>query len=119
MRDWTILSAAKDFLVTLPDRIKTSARLLGERIDLLVMSLIDRYLEQRDFKRVATQFEVAFDDLPILYDEGSFPIVPGAVDRDGYLVSRFDLDLLPDGLYTTDYDPDSELYMVKPLVFEE
>ena len=89
-----------DFLVTLPDRIKTSARLLGERIDLLVMSLIDRYLEQRDFERVATQFEVAFDDLPILYDEGSFPILPGAADKDGYLVSRFDLDLLPDGLYT-------------------
>ena len=108
-----------NFLVTLPDRIKTSAKLLGERIDFLVMSLIDRYLEKHDFERVAIQFEVAFDDLPILYDEGSFPIVPGAADKNGYLFSRFDLDLLPDDLYTTDYDPDSELYMVKPLVFEE
>lgn len=70
----------RDFLVTIPDRIKVFVYALLGRIDAFLLRQIDRFLQKRGEERVSTLF--TFEELPILYDFDRLPYLRGDFDAD-------------------------------------
>jgi hypothetical protein len=64
----------RDLLITLPDRLKLAWRMLLAWIEATELRLIDQRLAQRNEER--TPKLLAFDELPVLYSEAGFPIIP-------------------------------------------
>ena len=82
MRD--LVRPVRDLLVTLPDRIKIAWYRLRAWSDAVFLRFIDRYLARRDEERAPTLLD--FDELPVLYDDADFPVVPGDFDADSGII---------------------------------
>ena len=70
----------RDFLVTIPDRIKVFVYAILGRIDAFLLRQIDRFLQKRGEERVSAL--LSFEELPILYDFDSLPYLRGDFDAD-------------------------------------
>lgn len=63
----------RDFLTTLPDRLKLAWRAARGRWAALVLRWIDRYLAERGEERVFIPLD--FEELEVLYDEADIPVL--------------------------------------------
>ena len=70
----------RDFIITIPDRIKIFAYKVFGRIDAFLLRQIDRFLQKRGEERVSVL--LTFDELPILYDFDRLPYLRGNFDTD-------------------------------------
>jgi hypothetical protein len=77
----------RDFIVTVPDRIKVFVYGILGRIDAFLLRQIDRFLQRRGEERVSTLY--TFDELPILYDFASLPYLRGDFDSDLERITSF------------------------------
>ena len=74
----------RDWLITLPDRLKIMGYRLRAWKDAAVLRFIDKYLADRQEER--TTVVPDFDDLPVLFDYADFTVVDGYFDVDGGLI---------------------------------
>jgi hypothetical protein len=70
----------RDFVVTIPDRIKVFFYAFLGRIDAFLLRQIDRFLQRRGEERVSMLY--TFEDLPVLYDFDRLPYLRGDFDAD-------------------------------------
>lgn len=70
----------RDFIVTVPDRLKVGWYRLSARVNALLLRLVDRFLQKRGEERVSAL--ISFEDLPVLYDFGDLPYLRGDFGAD-------------------------------------
>jgi hypothetical protein len=63
----------RDFLTTLPERVKLAWRALRGWWAALLLGWIDRYLAERHEERVPVPLD--FEELPVLFDAADIPVL--------------------------------------------
>lgn len=74
----------RDFVITLPDRIKLLRYRLHRRLHLIIISLIDRYLDRIGERRVSQL--IAVEEMPVMFSDVDLEFDIFAVDWRDYSV---------------------------------
>ena len=86
MRELHALAHARSACVTLPDRLKLAWRAVRDSWTALELRWINRCLDARDQERAYTVLD--FEELEVLYDEDSLPVIAEQEDWPGWHENR-------------------------------